>query len=161
MKKATIIIIAVVYVASIVIVGIFGLNALLVNDTIYIESINLPEEIFGKQVKGTAEDKSVTLYYETNAKDDNGNDCMIIDLSYTVTPSNATKRNNINIAIDNSGIGEGDETLVPTLKKGLLGGWTLTLYPNTISVTLRYEATDGRGATTILTVFVRLPKELR
>lgn len=157
MKKATILIISVVYVASIVLVGLFGLNALLVNDTIYIDSIVLPDEILGKEVKTNGEDKYVTLRYETNAKDSDGRDCMVVNLSYNALPKNATKRNNINVALESFNMAEEDESYTPVLTKGLMGDWTITFYC-TSTATLCFEATDGRNAKAKLRINVLPPK---
>lgn len=51
MKKATVIIIAAIYVASIVIVGVFGLQALIYVEALPVTDIILPEQIEGREVK--------------------------------------------------------------------------------------------------------------
>ncbi len=61
MKKATIILIAAIYVASIVVVGVFGLQALLYSEVNPITDFDLPDEIAGKQVKDTTDGKGKTV----------------------------------------------------------------------------------------------------
>ena len=61
MRKATIIIIAAIYVASIVIVGVFGLKALIYNESKPITDFTFPEQIEGKTVKPTADGKGCTV----------------------------------------------------------------------------------------------------
>lgn len=61
MKKATIIVIAAIYVASIVIVGVFGLQALLYNESNPVKDIILPTQIEGKDVKLTTDGKGYTV----------------------------------------------------------------------------------------------------
>ena len=61
MKKATVILIAAIYVASIVIVGVFGLQALIYNESKPITDIILPDEIEGKEVKLTSDGNGYTV----------------------------------------------------------------------------------------------------
>lgn len=61
MKKATVILIAAIYVASIVIVGVFGLQALMYNESQPITDIILPDKIEGKEVKLTSNGKGYTV----------------------------------------------------------------------------------------------------
>ena len=60
MRKATLIVIAAIYVASIVIVGVFGLRALNFEQTIFISDIEMPATIDGKPVK-TSNNKKYTV----------------------------------------------------------------------------------------------------
>lgn len=61
MKKATIIVIAAIYVASIVVVGVFGLQALMYDESNPITDIILPSQIEGQDVKKTTDGKGYTV----------------------------------------------------------------------------------------------------
>lgn len=61
MKKATVIVIAAIYVASIVVVGVFGLQALMYDESNPITDIILPAQIEGKDVKLTSDGKGYTV----------------------------------------------------------------------------------------------------
>lgn len=70
MKKATIILIAAIYVASIVVVGVFGLQALLYNEVNPITDFDLPDEIAGKPVTDTTDGmgKTVVIAYKEDLR---------------------------------------------------------------------------------------------
>lgn len=82
MKKATIILIAAIYVASIVIVGVFGLQALMYNESMPITDIILPQQIEGKDVKLTSDGKGYTVII--NYRED-----LVIPIEFIPEPADA------------------------------------------------------------------------
>lgn len=92
MKKATIIIIAAIYVASIVIVGVFGLQALIYNEMIYIRDFELPDEIEGKEVKLATDGKSYTVRLTYR-------DGLTVPIEFVPIPADATMRNSVEVEI--------------------------------------------------------------
>ena len=82
MKKATVIIIAAIYVASIVIVGVFGLQALIFTESNPITDFILPEQIEGKEVKPTSDGKAYTVI--VSYKED-----LLIPIEFVPVPADA------------------------------------------------------------------------
>ncbi len=90
MKKATVILIAAIYVASIVIVGVFGLQALIYNETNPITEFVLPSEIAGKEVTPVKDGsgKSVVVDYKDN---------LTIPIEYTPVPADSPSKVEVEI----------------------------------------------------------------
>lgn len=82
MKKATVILIAAIYVASIVIVGVFGLQALIYNESNPITDFTLPSEIAGKPVKPATDGKGKTVVVEYK-------DNLEIPIEYVPVPADS------------------------------------------------------------------------
>ena len=82
MRKATIIIIAAIYVASIVIVGVFGLQALIYNESQPITDFIFPSQIEGKDVKLTSDGKGYTVVI--SYRDD-----LYIPIEFTPVPADS------------------------------------------------------------------------
>lgn len=92
MKKVTVLVIAAIYVASIIVVGVFGLKALMYNEMVYVEDIVFADTIKGAPVKPATDGGgyTVVLKYEEN---------LSFSLVYTPVPANATLRNSIKVSI--------------------------------------------------------------
>ena len=92
MKKATVIIIAAIYVASIIIVGVFGLKALIYSEMVYVEDILFDETINGAPVVPATDGNGYTVVvkYEDN---------LNFALGFTPVPANATLRDDITVTM--------------------------------------------------------------
>ena len=134
MKKATIIVIAAIYVASIVIVGVFGLQALVYQEYVPITSFILPETIYDKQVKPATDGKgySVRLNYSEGLR---------VPIEYTPVPADATYRNNVEVTILSQS-DDSEESPTAKLEKGMLGGYTLVFNKKGL-VRIRIASTDN------------------
>lgn len=111
MKKATIIIIAAIYVASIVIVGVFGLRALIYNEIVFVQDIVFAEQIGGKDIRLTSDGKmySVVLDYKEG---------LAVPIEFSPVPADATRRNEIEASIIyDSG---GDENPCASIERGIV-----------------------------------------
>ena len=82
MKKSTVILIALIYVASIAIVGFLGLEAKFYNDVIYPESIEILSEY---KVDNKTGNKYITLI-------SNGGDNKTLQLESRILPDNASDK---------------------------------------------------------------------
>ncbi|MCH5156693.1 MAG: hypothetical protein J1G02_02310 [Clostridiales bacterium] len=82
MKKATIIVIAAIYVASIVIVGVFGLKALIYNESNPITDIILPEQIEGSNIEPNTNGKG--YYVLIRYRED-----LLIPIEYIPVPADS------------------------------------------------------------------------
>ena len=82
MKKSVVILIAVVYIAAVALVSFFGIQAELLEETIYVNKI----EIVNKDVTVKDGQKSVDVYF-------NGNETVEYQLDWRVYPTNATNTN--------------------------------------------------------------------
>lgn len=143
MKKTTFILIAAIYVASIVIVGVFGLKALNFEQTVFITDIVLPDKILGQEVNPptTGTRYTVVLDYE---------DGLVVPIDFDKEPRDA--QGDIKIAIiDDKGFSE-DGATVATLEQGT-GGYFLK-FVQTGYVILRFEAVDGNKVSKELMVLV-------
>ena len=130
MRKATIIVIAVIFVASMVIVGVFGTKAANFDQTIFIKDIVLPKKIGGSEVK-TTDNKhyTVDLVYTNN---------LVVLIDPDKEPRDA--QGDIEITItDQTAFGDGDVVaeLIRTSSET-----TLKFHQPGI-VVLRFEAVDG------------------
>ena len=85
MKKITVLVVAVIYAASIVVVGIFGVRALMYTEMVFVEDIVLADNIKGVPITPATDGKgyTVVLKYE----------------EYTPIPADATLRNEIKASI--------------------------------------------------------------
>ena len=139
MRKATIIVIAAIYVASIVIVGVFGLKALNFDQTIFIKDIVLPSTIGGEPVR-TSDKKHyfVDLVYKNELE-------VLID--YDKNPRDA--QGDIKVTIDDQ-TPFGDGEVVATLIQSTSGTMLKFLQPGIVII--RFEAIDGSKVTKELTV---------
>lgn len=82
MKKATVIVIAAIYVASIVIVGVFGLQALIFTESQPITDFILAEQIEGRDVKPTSDGKGYTVV--VSYKED-----LLVPIEFVPVPADA------------------------------------------------------------------------
>ena len=133
MRKATIIVIAAIYVASIVIVGVFGLRALNFEQTVFIKDIEMPETIGGQPVE-TSDNKtySVTLTYSAG---------MEVLIDYDKSPRDAQGDIKVTITTQISYDPQKQEDPVAEIDTEQLG-CVLKIY-QTGFVIVRFEATDG------------------
>lgn len=92
MKKITVLVVAVIYAASIVVVGIFGVRALMYTEMVFVEDIVLADNIKGVPITPATDGKgyTVVLKYEEN---------LNFPLEYTPIPADATLRNEIKASI--------------------------------------------------------------
>lgn len=85
MKKSTIFLILLVYIASFVIVGLFGIQVRAHNEIVYVENISLTpinqEALVNYKYDETNKKYTFIAYYE---------DGLVIQLKANVTPANAT-----------------------------------------------------------------------
>lgn len=138
MRKATIIVIAAIYVASIVVVGVFGLRALNFEQRIFIKDIVMPTTIDDKSVK-TSDGKSyfVDLTYRAGLE-------VLIDIDKE--PRDA--QGDIEITItDQTPFGDGD-----TVAELIQGDDIVLKFYQPGLVVLRFEAVDGSKVTRELTL---------
>ena len=142
MRKATIIIIAAIYVASIVIVGVFGLRALNFEQTIFIKDIVMPTTINGQPVT-TADGKSysVELTYRDGLE-------ALIDIDKE--PRDAQGDIDISITLEIPYGDKGDT--VAELKQST--NETVLKFFQAGLVILRFEAADGSKVTKELIILV-------
>ncbi len=155
MRKATIIVIALIYVASIVIVGIFGLNALVFTEKIYVEEISFcdndgtPFTFCGVPIEKTSNGSGyqVTVVYDpiSGASD---------FVNYEMKPDDATKRRAEVKIIYSTGKPDpetGEVDPCATLTEGLTGAIQVT-FKRKGAVTLQFMAVDGSKVSTTLTI---------
>ena len=124
MKKSVVILIGIIYVASIALVSFFGLQAKMYNEKIYVERI----EILNSDVREKDDKKFVAIL-----PDDNGE--RKYQINYRVYPDNATNSKvdfvydtqNTNVSVDENGV-------VTFKKRG--------------AVIVQIMATDGSGIIT-------------
>lgn len=133
MRKATIIIIAAIYVASIVIVGVFGLRALNFEQTVFIKDIVMPDTIGGQPVN-TDDGKTYTvqLVYSVGLE-------VLID--YDKEPKDA--QGDIEVKITDEIPYDTEGTPVAILDQS--NGCTLKFSQRGLII-LRFAATDGNKA---------------
>lgn len=101
MKKATIILIAAIYVASIVVVGVFGLQALLYNEVNPITDIQFPEEINGSKLFSSTlngdNTMSVVFKYEKD---------LTVPVEYIPVPADSTSEIEITVKYSSDGVAD-------------------------------------------------------
>ena len=141
MRKATVIVIAAIYVASIVIVGVFGLKALPYDEFVYIEDIEF----------NTINDTPVvdrgdgTFYVILSYKKD-----LIVVIDYTPRPANATKGREVDVKI----VAPDNNAEIATLTFQTGSGWELHfLKAGTVRIAI--ESNDGSNVRKELTVMAR------
>lgn len=146
MRKATIIVIAAIYVASIVIVGVFGLRAENFKQTVFIDDIIMPATIGGQPVDKSEDGKnySVTLTYSNGLE-------VLID--YDTSPASEELVGKVNVTIITE-IGydrpeQGEKVAVIDESNGC----TLKIYQRGF-IQVRLESTDGKKVSKTLTVLV-------
>ena len=153
MRKLTILLIAVIFVASIFIVGVFGLKALPVDERYPVKEINFVDYIDpdgtvhyikygGKELRTSEEDGktiyTVRLYFE-------GTDTIEIPIEYNINPVNATNKN-IDVKVLSCSA-DGCYELITDNVLFKAHRLKLKLLPDTggSSVTLLLKAADGSG----------------
>ena len=128
MKKATIIVIAAIYVASIVIVGVFGLKALMYNEMVNIDHFEFPSEIGGAPVENVGNKKAVVFTFKEN---------LIVPIEYIPIPADATYRNDVVVEITYQSSSD-PEHPTAELEHGEIGGYYLKfLQAGTVRVTVK------------------------
>ena len=90
MKKATVIVIAAIYVASIVVVGVFGLQALMYDESNPITDIILPTQIEGKDVKRINDGKGYTVVIAYRAD-------LVIPIDFIPEPADSPSKIEVEI----------------------------------------------------------------
>lgn len=130
MKKATVIIIAAIYVASIIIVGVFGMKALMYNEMVFVEDILLEEQIGGKDIRLTSDGSmySVVLDYR---------DDLAVPVEFTPVPADATRRNEIEVYFIY--VSGGEEDPCADIDHGIV------MFHRKGQVIVRVMSTDGAG----------------
>lgn len=148
MRKSTIIVIAVLYVASIVIVGIFGLKALMFTEKTYVEEISFVDyvdengvthymQIEGKEIKKSSDGKSFSVRLKFDELQGE------FDILYKVSPREATSTANIKMTKEYDSAQS--ETLpdgCAVLEKQITGGYTVK-FNQKGKITLLLAANDG------------------
>lgn len=124
MRKVTIIIIAAIFVASIVIVGQFGLETPIVDEFKFIDKI-IFTTINGVEVQSIGDEKDtkyVILPYERN---------LVVVITFEVEPADADEAKNVLVEV--SSPEDYSETATLTFETG--AGWQLNfLKPGTVTV---------------------------
>ena len=98
MKKSVLVIIMVIYVASIMFIGFFGMEIALIDEKLYVEEIIITNEtceqysVYYSQEEGIT---YITLFYDDSYEGDwkSGLNPNAIILGYRVVPEDATNRN--------------------------------------------------------------------
>ena len=139
MRKVTIILIAAIYVASIVIVGVFGLEAAPYDEFRYIDDFVFTE-INDTLVEDVGNSKFVMLPYQEN---------LIVYIHFTVAPANATEADNVTVEV----ISPTDYEDIATLSYEVGRGWILKFSKPGI-ITLRIQSPDTRKVEKELIVYV-------
>ena len=142
MKKATVIFIAAIYVASIVIVGVFGLKAVVRQEIIPIDDFLFPESILGKEVKEATDGNGYTVRLTYT-------EGLSVPIDYTPVPADATYRNEVEVTITYQSGSEENPTA--KLEKNVFGGYTLVFNKQGL-VRIRISSIDGNKATQELAV---------
>lgn len=135
MKKSVILLIFVIYVASVVIIGFFGVKIASYEPFVYVSKI----EILNPEVKTSTEgNKFISFYFDENDEDNN-----IIQLRVKMLPENATINtpaflysNNDNVLVD-------------------LFGNVQFLKPTTVTIYIKSQ--DGANITETITLIARKP----
>lgn len=155
MKKSTIILIAAIYVASIVIVGVFGLQALSFSEKVYIKDITFVDhvdddgtvhylQIGGKEVKPKSNGKGFIVVLNL---DDIKN--TPLSINYNISPMDATIT-----TVEVSDDTEGGAAAYARLEKTTLGGYLVT-FTDKGQIDIRLSSVDGSKATTKLSIIAK------
>lgn len=152
MKKSTIIMIAVVYVASIIFISLFGMRAIIFKEIIpvtRVECINTTDD----KVTVTESNGSKVLniaFTEPGRLDSNGNpQGTFVYINVRVYPDNATNQNVIFVYNETSAVGV-------NFIKGTEGNeLRVLLFENPISFPLTIKAADGSNASELIWISVR------
>ena len=138
MRKATIIIIAAIYVASIVIVGVFGLQALIYNESQPITDIILPSTIEGKEVKLSSDGRGYTVVITYS-------EGLTIPIEFVPEPADSPSTIEVSITYQ-SGSEEN-----PTAELTHDIGYFLSFFKKG-KITLTFRSTDNRKFTKVLSI---------
>lgn len=133
MRKATVILIAAICVASVIVVGVFGLQALIYAEVVYVQDIVFAEEILGREVKPATDGSNgytVVLQYEEGLE---------FPIEFTPIPANATMRNEIKVTMTYQS-GSDDEPCA-TYDSGMV------IFHKRGQITLRVTSPDGGKVT--------------
>ena len=128
MRKATVILIAAICVASVIVVGVFGMKALIYAEMVYVQDIVFADKILNKEVKPATDGNgyTVVLKYEEG---------LAFPIEFTPVPANATKRNEIEVSmIYQSGA---DDNPCATYDSGMV------IFHKRGQITLRVASNDG------------------
>lgn len=139
MKKSVILLIFVIYVASIVIIGFFGVKIGSYNPTIYVSSI----EILNEELKiNSNNEKYIVIYFEEF--DDLNDNPNYVQLQTKVWPENATYRNVDYI------YSESEKVSVTAI------GTVVFTQPTTVTIYITSQ--DGTNLREILTISARVQR---
>lgn len=152
MKKSTIIMIAIVYIASIVFISLFGMRAIIFEEVIpvtKVECINVSDE----RVTVTESNGSKVLnipFTEPGTLDDNGSpQGTFVYINVRVYPDNATNQNIIFVYNEDSAVG------VDFIKGTEGNELRVLLFENPISFPLTIKAADGSNVSELIWISVR------
>ena len=145
MRKSTIIVIAAIFVASMVIVGVFGTKAANFEQKLYIKDIELPKTIGGQPVR-----TSDNIHYTVNLTYTNG---LQVDIDYDKSPRDAQGDIELSI-IQQIPLGEGEVVAELVQTKDSDTPQLKFLQPGLVK--LRFDAVDGSKVYKELTVVARL-----
>lgn len=152
MKKSTIFLLVLVYIASFLIVGIFGISVKSYNSTYYVEKVNIevaPTQVSGVNPtipKGLIADENelrhytCTVRYNYVEKDTNGDIKCVVRLKASVYPTNATTstlRLQADETSDVATVTQEDNNVYFNVSFKIKGSFSFDVY-----------ATDGYGAYT-------------
>lgn len=151
MKKATLMIIGIIYIASIVLISIFGLKSVMYEEIIpvtHIECINETDEF--STVKTVNNKKRIELKYEEPGTIENGVPTgTILQLYFRVLPDNATNKE-VRFVYNT------DLTRVTFVKNEKTGKDTgLILFTGKCVLDVKIVATDGSKIEENITIWVK------
>ena len=130
MKKATIIVIAAIYVASIVIVGVFGLQALIYTESMPITDILLPEQIEGKTIKPNTNGKGYYVLFRYSED-------LLIPIEFVPVPADSPSTIEVTITYQT-----GTEEEPTAELQHEIGYFLKFLQKGTVTITI--QSTDNR-----------------
>lgn len=144
MKKSTVIIVAITFILSVVIVGVFGMQMMSFNTHIYVEKI-IPTAI----ITSTGEAAEINYDPETNEYYTtlHYSEGLTVRIDYEINPADAT---NNTVALTITNLNEAN----PQAK---LDGLTISILRKG-SVRLNYRATDGNGTEITFWLYVLAAK---
>lgn len=145
MKKSTILIIVAVFLISVFVVGIFGLQSIPYEQRVYIEQITPTSITLNTGAPSPKIKLSQNGYYIVTIPRDHYEEGMGIIISYDICPTDATNKN-LDVTIDNS---------LNTNSNGVWDerGWIVLNDSGTIDVI--FKAKDQQGGAT-MTVRIRV-----
>ena len=152
MKKSTIIMIAVVYIASIVIISLFGMRAIVFEENIPVTKIECINET-DDRITVTESNGSKVLnipFTEPGTLDENGSpQGTFVYINVRVYPDNATNQNIIFVYNEDSAVG------VDFIKGTEGNELRVLLFENPISFPLTIKAADGSNVSELIWISVR------